>query len=357
MDKIMRNRQFLESIFKGDDYSRPGLVCMPLRQVSLWELGDYTLSSRSINNWLSWVVDDYHAQVKLLEELDDDSVPIARIIGGTHIFAQAFGAKVYEYPDSLPAAMPLVATAEKAGKLTVPDIWSCPGLMRIFELAKLVEKELGTDVPLGPCDMQSGFDIAAQLWDKEDFLCTMLLEPEAVKTLAGKCAELLKTFLAELRREFPQMSPCHCPGTWMPPHLGPWVSNDECGVINAAAFEEFVLPELIDLSKTFGGLGMHCCANAEHQCEAVKKIPNFYGFNRVAGKQGKGYLPLLEHFSGPTAPVHVLAWLTDDEINQLLNTAPTETRFIFNAVGVNAEEGRRWLDKISNRISHADCKV
>jgi len=30
------------------------------------------------------------------------------------------------------------------------------------------------------------------------------------------------------------------------------------------------------LSETFGSFGMHCCADAEHQFESFKKIPNFY---------------------------------------------------------------------------------
>ena len=29
--------------------------------------------------------------------------------------------------------------------------------------------------------------------------------------------------------------------------------------------DEFCLPELIELSNTFGGVGLHCCANAQHQ--------------------------------------------------------------------------------------------
>ena len=64
------------------------------------------------------------------------------------------------------------------------------------------------------------------------------------------------------------------------------------------------------LSDTFGGIGMHCCADAEHQFPGFNKIRNFYAFNRVQSKHG--YRPILEHFGGPGAPVHCLAWGADD---------------------------------------------
>ena len=68
--------------------------------------------------------------------------------------------------------------------------------------------------------------------------------------------------------------------------MGPWLSNDECGAFSTVMFEELCLPEFVDLAETFGGLGMHCCAGAEHQFESFRKIPGFYTFNRVAAQRG-----------------------------------------------------------------------
>ena len=169
-------------------------------------------------------------------------------------------------------------------------------------------------------------------------------EKQAVKRLAAKCARMLKTFLTELRRRFPQMSPLHCPDVWCPPALGPWVSNDECGAINTANFEEFCLPELEDLSRTFGGIGMHCCADAEHQFAAFRRIPGFYGFNRVPAKRGID--TILDTLAGPGSPVHVIAWISDDDIIRLIRAAPPETRFIFNYASPGIPEARAWLDKM-----------
>ena len=108
-------------------------------------------------------------------------------------------------------------------------------------------------------------------------------------------------------------------------------------------FEEFCLPELNDLADTFGGVGMHCCADAEHQFPGFNKINNLYGFNRVSSK--RGYLPLLEHFAGPAGPVHCLAWVPEDIMEQLITQAPAGTRFIFTNMNADDEAAAEWLAK------------
>jgi hypothetical protein len=296
-------------------------------------------------------VKDYERQAAWSKQTGDDSVPLAKLMTGTHIYAAAFGADVHVFDDTNPCALPFVSHAADADRIAEPDLWKSPTLYRVFELARAVQDELGKDVFLGPCDVQTGFDTLCLLWDKTSLYCAMLLdeEKEAVKRLAAKCARLLATFLAELRREFPTMSPLHCPGCWCPPEMGPWVSNDECGAVSNEMFREFMLPELVDLSTALGGLGMHCCAAAEQHFAAFREIPGFYGFNRVAA--GKGYEPLLEHLAGPDGPVHVLAWLDDETIARLAAEAPAGTRFIFQRFIENPAEGREWIERMRRALN------
>jgi hypothetical protein len=342
MTRIARNKRFIRDVFAGTAGRHGVLYRPPL--ISVKEVSDYTLSLEPLSKWVPWVVENYRRQVASVERYGDDSVPVAKLATGTQIFANAFGCRVHIPPDSNPCALPLVHSAAEADRLEVPDIWKTPALYRVFELGEAVRRELGPDAALGPCDLQTGFDIASLIWDKNDLLCALALDPEAVKRLSGKCALLLKTFLVELRNEFPAMSPCHCPGHWVPPELGPWVSNDEVGSMSPAMFEEFCLPELNDLCETFGGIGMHCCADAEHQFPGFNKIRNLYAFNRVKSK--RGYLPLLDHFAGPGAPVHCLAWVADDEMEQLVARAAAGTRFIFQHMGTDDEAAVvRWLDR------------
>lgn len=351
---LRKNEKLLRDLYMHGEFERHAFTCSPTG-IPIPDHPDYdfTISDKPVQNWVPWMVENYRQQIEMLESVGDDSVPRAKLFTGTHIYAAAFGCPVHRFPDSNPCAVPMVFSAEEADQLETPDIWNVPVLYRIFELAEAVQKELGREIYLGPPDMQSGFDTAALIWDKTDFLCSMLDEKDSavVQRLVSKCAALFKTFLTEFRRQFPNCSPCHCPNVWAPPEMGPWLSNDECGALSTPMFEEFCLPELQDLAETFGGLGMHCCAAAEHQFESLKKIPGFYAFNRVAAD--KGYMPLMDHLTGDTAPVHVLSWITEQEIEELLQNAPEGTRFIFNLAGASIEEAKGWLDRMRTIRSNA----
>lgn len=345
--QIARNELFLRNIYTWGPFYGHAFVCSPQTiEISEHKGYDFTISDKHVKNWVPWVVENYRRQIEMVEAVGDDAVPCARLSTGTHIYAAAFGCEVHRFPDSPPCARPLLSTAEEADKLDTPDIWKVPVLYRIFELGQAVRDELGPNVFLGPPDMQSGFDTAALIWNKTDFLCAMFGDKDsaAVRRLIGKCADLFKAFLKAFREEFPNCSPCHCPAVWAPPEMGPWLSNDECGAFSTGMFEEFCLPELVDLSETFGGVGMHCCAAAEHQFESFKKIPNFHAFNRVAAQ--RGYAPLLDHLAGKAAPVHVLAWISEQDIEYLVRNAPAGTRFIFNLCGTTVDDARPWLSRM-----------
>ncbi len=344
---IERNMKYLENIYRKGPFQGHGFFCMPNYFTrSDYPKDDYTISSEPVTRWIPPLVDHYRKHMEFVETVGDHSVPTVKLMTGTHIYAAAFGCKVHRFEGSNPAALPLVHSAEEADSLPEPDIWKSPTLCRIFELAEALQKELGPDVPFGPPDMQTGFDTAAIVWNKEDFFCAMISEPDAVKRLVAKCATLFSKFLCELRKEFPNMSPAHCPTTWAPPKMGPWLSNDECGAFNEEMFQEFCLPELIALSKSFGGLGMHCCAAAEHQFEAFKEIPDFYAFNRVRAG-GKGFEPSVKSFGDSKGPVLSLAWLDDKTITSLIRNSPPTTRFIFHGSFDTSEQAKSWFARMS----------
>jgi len=345
-----RNEKFLRNIYAQGPFQGHAFGAVPqTKPMHLFPGGDYTISARPVTEWVPGLVENYRLEAEWSERLDSDHIPTARLICGTHLYAAAFGCQVHTFPDNPPCALPLVKTAAEADQLSEPDIWKSPTLYRVFELGEALRRELGSQIFLGPCDMQSGFDTASLVWNKEDLLCALAGEDEeraAVKRLTDKCAQLFKRFLLELRKEFPQMSWCHCPNAWSPPEMGPWLSNDECGAFGVEMFEEFCLPELIELAETFGGLGMHCCAQAEHQFSSFEKIPNFYAFNRVAAKGGPGYPALLEHFADPGAPVHVLGWMEESMIRNLIANAPQGTRFIFQQSFAELDSARGWLERM-----------
>ncbi|GEM_PF-592267 len=342
--RLRRNQALHQELFSRAPFTRHAFVAQaPARPI--YELGDYTTSDKPISHFVPAFVEDYRRWVALSDVIDDDAVPFVRLLTGTHIYAACFGATPHFYPDNNPYAEACVASAADADRIPAQKIEACLPLMRVLELAAAVRREVGPEVTIGPPDMQTGFDTACILWDKTDLLCSMVEAPESVKRLAGKCAQLLRDFIALYRREFPNTTFGHCPSTWTPPDCGPWVSNDECGVMSPEMFVEFCLPELIELSNSFGGVGLHCCANAQHQFALFRRIPNFYAFNRVPTGVGWENDNALDELGGSGGPVMVPGWCTPEDIATQLRKAPQGTRFIFNSAAMeDAESARKWLD-------------
>jgi len=337
-----RNRRFLRDLFAGP-FRGHAIIMTPEASVP-GDLGDYSISERPVRDWVPQVLQHYEAKVKYLEALDDDSVPYIALTTNTGIFAAAFGCPLHIYPDSPAAAMPLVATAEEADRLSVPGL-DAPTLSRFFELAHLVRERAGPEVPISVPDIQSPFDIAALIWRKEDFYIALLESPDAVKRLVEKCHALLKTFLITFKSEFPECNLCHCPMAWAPPELGCWLSEDEAGCMSTQMFEEFCLPGLVDLSEIFGGIFIHCCATADYQYGGFKKIPNLRGLNRVF--QAPGPRPAIEAFSGQT--VLMVAWTGEEGIDRMLDMALPDTRFLFNMPAQPLEEAKKTYERLRKR--------
>jgi hypothetical protein len=173
----------------------------------------------------------------------------------------------------------------------------------------------------------------------------MVTNPDAVKRLVDKCQRLLKAFFDRFVQEAGECNLAHCPMAWAPPELGVWVSEDEAGSMSTPMFEEFCLPNLVDLSETYGGLFVHCCATADHQYKSFGKIPNLRGMNRVFQAPGPG--PAIEAFSGET--VLMQAWTDEEGVNDLLDMALPNTRFLFNMPGQPIEDAKGTLQRLRDR--------
>jgi hypothetical protein len=71
----------------------------------------------------------------------------------------------------------------------------------------------------------------------------------------------------------------HYPDYYLP--RGVSVSEDEVGIISPAMFDQFFMPELAGLSERYGGIGIHCCADAVHQWDRFLAIPGLRLINLV----------------------------------------------------------------------------
>jgi len=336
------NREFLTDLFAGP--FRGHAIIMGHQGPQGPGPGDVAIPTRPVKDWLPFHLADYEARLKWHEALNDDSVPYVKVHTGTHLFAAAFGCPVHVFEDSPACALPLVTTAEEADRLRVPGL-DAPPLARVFELAEMLRERLGPDVSISVPDIQSPFDVAALLWKKQEFYLATIERPEAVKRLVGKCHALLETFLKEFKRRVGECNMCHCPTLWAPAELGCSLSEDEAGSMSTRMFDEFCLPALTGLSRTFGGLFMHCCATADHQYGSFLKIPNLRGLNRVF--QAPGPRPAIECFSGHA--VLMQAWTAEDGMCKMLDMALPNTRFLFDVSAQPIEDQKPVLERLRAR--------
>jgi hypothetical protein len=346
MPHVEENRTLLTSLFTRSAPARNAyLAVVDAGRFSVAQHGDYSTGAVTLEQARDRIVADYEHQLSIQRQVDDDAVPFARMITGTQLMAHAFGSSVEQFPGQMPFARPIAATVEEAAAIEKPPLESCEPLMRVIELGEMVEAALGPDAPLGPPDMQTGFDTACLLWEKTDMFVSLYDDEglAVVDQLAGRCASLLADFIAALRDRFPQMSPCHCPAVWCPPELGPWVSNDEAGSIGREHYDRFCHPELAALAERFGGVATHCCADAEHQFPRFLETPGWYAFNRVAGQ--KGYASLISAFEprSDANPLFVMGWVPDKDQRMLEEHFGRDGAMIFQRGFQSVEEAKRWV--------------
>lgn len=348
-----RNRAFLTDLFAGPFHGHAILMSPPLGPDH--GLGDYAVSDRPVTDWVPGLVENYRQQVRCLDEIGDDRVPYLNLATNTGVFASAFGCPLHVYDDRLTTnacALPAVQTAEEADALPQPQLEDSRALMRYFDLASALQQELGPDVPIGVPDIQSPFDIAALVWEKEAFYYAIMDTPDAVHRLVGKCYRLLTDFLDRFLREIPAGNLCHYPPAWAPASLGMWLSEDEAGALSCAMFEEFCLPTLMGLSARYGGLFMHCCANANHQYGAFAKIPNLRGLNRCFLDPGAQPLAsAIPVFSGTTVFLQVTC---EADVYQYLDIAQPDTRYLFNVSASSLDDAKAIFARLRERCPRTE---
>lgn len=214
---------------------------------------------------------EYEIALAQSEWLDDDFVPYLTNLTGTEIFGAAFGCPVARPEDNMPYARPVVSSPSEADRLVTPGIENA-SLAYLFDIADELFRRGGPGAVMTFVDVQSPMGIVAEIWDKSDLFCSMIQAPEAVKALARKVKALLIAFQDEWVRRYGRQFVAHCPDYFM--DGGITLSEDEVGSVNPEMFEQFFLPDLVELSDRYGGIGIHCCACARHQWENFAKVPN-----------------------------------------------------------------------------------
>jgi len=289
-------------------------------------------------------VSSYESAMSRADWLNDDFIPYATCGTGTEIFAEAFGCQVMRPDNTMPFAMPFITEAAEAAKIKIPKLEDST-LYYLFEMADKIKEKCGDEALLGLVDVQTPMDIAALIWDKTYFFAAMIDEPEAVKELAHKISQLYFAFFDEWFRRYGPEFISHCPDYYMP--SGFTYSEDEVGAVSPKMFEEFFLPELIEISDRYGNVGMHCCAHARHQWENFKKIPNLKMINYVPPHVD--LRESIEYFTGVTA---MFPWWSGSGGPETWFSQLNEnSHVLLDFTAQNEEEAKELADKINKALA------
>ena len=269
--------------------------------------------------------------------VDDDRIPYLSNMTGTEIFAEAFGCRVHRPDDTNPFALPLIHTAAEADRIKPPDL-STSSLAYLFDIADELYRRGGTGAVMKLVDVQSPMDIVALIWDKSELFLAMVEAPDTVRNLAEKVRRLLTAFFAEWFKRYGTIFVAHYPDYVM--HGGITMSVDEVGTVSEEMFRRFFRDELACLSRQFGGIGIHCCADARHQWGNFREIPGLRLINHNAPptRNAREYLHDALRFYGARVAQMPVGWSPDGMPDTWPRQFPEGTRVVFE---VQAEDAVR----------------
>ncbi|MBT3374808.1 MAG: hypothetical protein HN742_02095 [Lentisphaerae bacterium] len=286
----------------------------------------------------------YETQRKKAEWVNDDRVPYLTNVTGTEIFAEAFGCAVQRPDDTNPFALPCVHNAQEADALTAPEL-STSSLAYLFDIADELQRRAGPEAVMKPVDIQSPMDVVALIWEKVDLFIAMLETPESVKRLAGEVRTLLIAFMDEWFRRYGTEYIAHFPDYFM--SGGITLSEDEIGAVSEEMFDAFFRNELELLSAHFGGIAIHCCADARHQWGNLKSIPGLRLLNLVKPPtRGAEYIQdAYTFFGGGVAQMHH-GWTPWGEPETWPQGYPSECRVVLQCPAATRDEAISLADQL-----------
>jgi len=302
---------------------------------------------------IEWAWREYEIACAQAEWLHDDFVPYLDNLTGTEIFAEAFGCPVQRPDHTMPYSRPIVFTPADAARLATPA-WEDTPLACLFEIADELAGRGGPAATQRLVDIQSPMGIVAEIWNKADLFCAMIESPDAVKELAAKVKTLLTAFHNEWRQRYGTAFVAHCPDYFM--EGGITLSEDEVGSVSAEMFEEFFLPDLIELSERYGGIGIHCCAFARHQWQHFARVPGLRLINlsqRANEKRDPHYITDAYRFFAPLAVQMHEAFTVAELCAEHLPYMSPGARIVYQIETATRDEALRACEMMRARRQHA----
>ncbi|MEI7883891.1 MAG: uroporphyrinogen decarboxylase family protein [Clostridia bacterium] len=202
---------------------------------------------------------------------------------GTTAFASAFGAEISYINGADPVCNTVVHNAKEAARLVLPHV-NGGDLQKTLDKVEYFLEQTKGEYPVSVSDMQGPFDTACLLWEKENFLMSLIDEQEAVHHVMNLVTENFIEFGQKLKNMIPDFVPMHVPSVWAPADYGISLSEDSIVMISKRMFKNLVQPYLQRISTAFGGLTLHSCGNWQQHLASVKEITGLKAINFGVGE-------------------------------------------------------------------------
>ena len=297
------------------------------------------LSAENKQKRIDWAKRLYDWQVKNTESYEDDSLPYLNPLTGTEIIAEAFGCEVRYPENNMPFALPLVFDSIAASKLKVPKLEDTP-LVMLFDIIDELKTFAGDDALIRLPDVQGPIGSAALIWDKNDLFLTMVDEPKAVLELAEKVRALLMAFLDEWFSRYGTKYIAHFPAYYM--EGGVTLSACEIGCFSQQMFRDFFADEINVLSRRYGGVGIHTCADSINQWENLRQVEELKLLN--LSRPWEQIVLAFDFFKDTCVQMHYKHDNSNITLEELA-TLPPKSRIVLPLNATNLEHAKKLADE------------
>ena len=216
-----------------------------------------------------------------VDRIDDDYVPFLFPWYGTGVVPSALGSQVIFQRGEEPAIEgPILARPADVSRLQPPDP-ERDGLMPRV-LACIDRFRATSSLPVSFTDCQGPLNIALTVAGVERLCLWMYDAPTAVHELMDFATTVLIDWIAMQKARAGQATDAGAfPHAMVLPDGfgGVWISDDDCTILSADLYREFVVPYNSRVLRAFGGGTLHFCGNAPHQSDNFLATDGLVGIN------------------------------------------------------------------------------
>ena len=275
-----------ESFLTAHRRLRAAYARQPGAAIPVVEPGGYgrAYSTQEMLADLDKLVEHAAAWANAMAATGSDWPPMLDTFVGVCLAAEAFGCPVVSTPGADPWTQPAVGSIGEVWSLKPPHVGESFMVRRLFEYTDLVQRRLGTDVPIWTMDIQSPFSVAAHVVDATELLMACITEPKAVHHLC----QMITDFSIEMTRQhLARMERPGFPGRNFPSiadSIGICIADDTPLImLSPDMYAEFALPYNSQIGEAFGGVHVHSCGEYAHNLDNVLKIANVRSIQVHAG--------------------------------------------------------------------------